>query len=153
MKSLEPVLHSLSGTTAVSPVLGFNMSFADLYRRNGLLKLDQAFLGFLHEGEPGLRVRLDHARVHSDSLNYKDESSLLIEIASWMDDFISKLFCIETEVHALAFRHHELAPLYSCKRQFVQRRARNKVSEEDVCTVDGIALEEKLTIEFKEPFS
>ncbi|MFB3081758.1 MAG: pyridine nucleotide-disulfide oxidoreductase, partial [Nitrosomonadaceae bacterium] len=153
MKSLEPALHSLSGTKAASPVLGFDMIFADLYRRDGLLKLDQAFLDFLQEGEPGLRARLDHARVHSASLNYKDESSLLIEIASWMDDFISKLFCIETEVHALAFRHHELAPLYSCKRQFVQRRARNKVSEEDVSTVDGVALEEKLTIEFKAPFS
>ncbi|MEE9580014.1 MAG: pyridine nucleotide-disulfide oxidoreductase, partial [Nitrosomonadaceae bacterium] len=122
MKSLEPALHSLSDTTAASPALGFDINFLDLYRRDGLLKLDQAFLDFLQDGDPELRTRFDHARTHCGALNNKDESGLLIEVASWMDDFISKLFCIETEVHALAFRHHELAPLYSCKRQFVQRR-------------------------------
>ena len=75
-------------------VLGFDMIFADLYRRTGLLKLDQSFLNFLSDGDPDLHTRLDHARSHSDSLNAKDESNLLIEIAPWLDDFISKLFCI-----------------------------------------------------------
>ena len=153
MKSLESALHSLSDTTATSPALGFDINFLDLYRRDGLLKLDQAFLDFLQDGDPKLRARLDHARTHCGALNNKDESGLLIEVASWLDDFVSKLFCIETEIHVLAARHHELAPLYSCKRQFVQRRAMNKVSEEDVSMVDGAALEEKLTIEFKAPFS
>ena len=153
MKSLESALHSLSDTTAASPALRFDMNFTDLYRRDGLLKLDQAFLDYLQEGDPELCSRLNHARTHCGSLNNKDESNLLIAIAPWVDDFISKLFCIESEVHSLAARHHELAPLYSCKRQFVQRRAMNKVSEEDVSMVDGAALEEKLTIKFKAPFS
>ncbi|TFH08066.1 MAG: pyridine nucleotide-disulfide oxidoreductase [Nitrosomonadales bacterium] len=153
MKSLEPVLDSTLGTTTDPLVLGFDMIFEDLYRRNGLLKLDQSFLNFLQEGEPDLHARFDHARSHCGTLNDKDESSLLIEIAPWVDDFISKLFCIEPEVQALSARHHELAPLYSCKRQFVQRRAMNKVSDEDVSMVDGIALEEKLAIEFEAPFS
>ena len=51
------------------------MAFADLYRREGLVKLDQAFLQFLGEGEAGLRIRLDHARAHPDSLDRKDGSS------------------------------------------------------------------------------
>ncbi|MGH8683909.1 MAG: FAD-dependent oxidoreductase, partial [Nitrosospira sp.] len=120
---------------------------------DGLIRLDQAFLDFLHEGEAGLRARLDHARAYPDSLDRKDESALLIEIAPWMEDFIARLFGIEKEVSALAARHHQLAPLYSCKRQFVQRRAMNKVSEAEADAVDGIALEEKLAAEFEMPFS
>ena len=84
------------------------------------------------KGKPGLRVRLDHARADPDRLDRKAESALLIEIAPWMEDFIARLFGIEKEVSALAARHHQLAPLYSCKRQFVQRRAMNKVSEAEL---------------------
>ncbi len=69
-----------------------------------------------------------------------------------MEDFIARLFGIEKEVAELAARHHQLAPLYSCKRQFVQRRAMNKVSEAELAGVDGIALEEKLAAEFGAPF-
>ncbi len=129
------------------------MVFADLYRRDGLVRLDHAFLEFLHEGEAGLRVRLDLARGNPDSLDRKAESALLIEIAPWMEDFIARLFGIEKEISALAARHHQLAPLYSCKRQFVQRRAMSKVSETEAVAVDGIALEEKLAAEFEAPFS
>ena len=134
MTNLESVLSSAAATAAATPVLGFDMVFADLYRRDGLVKLDQAFLDFLREGDAGLRIRLDHARAHPDELDPKDESALLIELAPWTEDFIARLFGIETEVRALAARHHELAPLYSCKRQFVQRRAMNKVSEASMLT-------------------
>ncbi len=153
MINLEPALPSTAMTAVASPILGFDMIFADLYRRDGLVKLDQAFLNFLQEGETGLRIRLDYARAHPDDLDPKDESALLIELAPWMEDFIARLFGIETEVHTLAARHHELAPLYSCKRQFVQRRAMNKVSEAEILTADGVVLEQKLVSEFGSPFS
>src|SRR6188768_3536308 len=152
MTSLQSALHT-EPATATFPVLGFDMAFADLYRRDGLVRLDQAFLDFLHEGEPGLRVRLDLARANPDSLDRKDEAALLIEVAPWMEDFVARLFGIEKEVGALAARHHQLAPLYACKRQFVQRRAMNKVSEAEAAAVDGVALEGKLVAEFEEPFS
>ncbi|WP_025041969.1 FAD-dependent oxidoreductase [Nitrosospira briensis] len=153
MTSLQLARHPVPENAAPSPVLGFGMAFADLYRREGLVRLDQAFLEFLHEGEAGLRVRLDHARAHPDSLDRKAEAALLIEVAPWMEDFIARLFGIEREVSALAARHHQLAPLYSCKRQFVQRKAMSKVSEAEAAAVDGIALEEKLVAEFEAPFS
>ena len=153
MTSLQLALHPVPENAAPSPVLGFGMAFADLYRREGLVRLDQAFLEFLHEGEAGLRIRLDHARAHPDSLDRKAEAALLIEVAPWMEDFIARLFGIEREVSALAARHHQLAPLYSCKRQFVQRKAMSKVSETEAAAVDGIALEEKLVAEFEAPFS
>ncbi|PTR16644.1 pyridine nucleotide-disulfide oxidoreductase [Nitrosospira sp. Nsp2] len=153
MTSLQLASNPLSATNVIPPALGFGMDFTDLYRREGLLRLDQAFLEFLREGEEGLRLRLDHARAQPDSLDRKEEAALLIEIGPWMDDFIARLFGIEREVSALAARHHELSPLYSCKRQFVQRRATNKVSEAEIAQVDGIALEGKLAAELAEPFS
>ncbi|HEV7929701.1 MAG TPA: FAD-dependent oxidoreductase, partial [Nitrosospira sp.] len=153
MTSLQLASNPLSVTNLIPPALGFGMDFADLYRREGLVKLDQAFLEFLREGEEGLRLRLDHARAQPDSLDRKEEAALLIEIGPWMEDFIAKLFGIAKEVGILAARHHELAPLYSCKRQFVQRRAMNKVSEAEVAQVDGVALEGKLAAELGEPFS
>jgi len=42
-------------------VLGFDMTFADLYRRTGLLKLDQSFLNFLNDGDPDLHTRFEYA--------------------------------------------------------------------------------------------
>lgn len=153
MTSLQSALYSIPATAATSPILGFDIAFADLYRREGLVRLDRAFLDFLQQGEPGLRGRLDHARAYPDSLDRKAESALLIEVAPWMEDFIARLFGIEKEVGALAARHHELAPLYSCKRQFVQRRAMNKVSDAEAAAVDGVALEEKLAAAFEAPFS
>ena len=153
MKNIGSDSGTKFGEAGESLVLGFDINFADLYQRTGLLKLDHAFLNFLKDSDPDLYTRLDHARSHSDSLNAKDESSLLIEIAPLLDDFISKLFCIETEVQALSAHHHELAPLYFCKRQFVLRKAMNKVSDEDISKIDGSKLEKQLEIEFKEPFS
>src|SRR5688572_26306658 len=123
MTSLQLAPHPISATAMPSPILGFGMAFPDLYRREGLVRLDEAFLEFLGEGEPVLRASLDHARAYPDSLDRKAEAALLIEVAPWMEDFIARLFGIEKEVGVLASRHHQLAPLYSCKRQFVQRRA------------------------------
>jgi NADPH-dependent glutamate synthase beta subunit-like oxidoreductase/NAD(P)H-flavin reductase len=109
--------------------LGFGLSFEDLYDRDGLLRLDAAFLHFLAEADAGLRQRLEAARVAAPE--GKDESELLIALAPHVEDFLARLFGIEPEARALAAQHHELAPLYSVKRLFVQRRALHKVKPED----------------------
>ncbi|MDC8444585.1 MAG: FAD-dependent oxidoreductase [Nitrosomonas sp.] len=148
-------LDSLSFDPSIvrAPDFQFNMTVSDLYRRDGLLRLDQAFLDYLHEGDAPLYEKLKIAREQPDILQPKDESALLIEIAPWLDDFIAKLFNIETEINALAAKHHELAPLYFCKRQFVQRRAKGKVGADELAGIDGLALEEELSAEFDAPFS
>ena len=81
MKSLGKDSGSIAGTKGDSLILGFDMIFADLYRHAGILKLDQAFLNFLRESDSDLYTRFDYARSHSGSLNAKDESNLLIEVA------------------------------------------------------------------------
>src|SRR6266850_4231683 len=109
--------------------LRFGVSFADLYERDGLIRIDQAFLGFLGEADAVLRDRLIGSRAKPPV--GKEESDLLVALAPHVEDFLAKLFGIEAEAGALAARHHELAPLYSVKRQFVQRRALHKVKPGD----------------------
>jgi NADPH-dependent glutamate synthase beta subunit-like oxidoreductase/NAD(P)H-flavin reductase len=100
-----------------------------LYEREGLLRVDAAFLAFLGEADGGLRERLLGARAEAPS--GRSESELLVALAPHVEDFLARLFGIEREARALAERHNELAPLYSVKRLFVQRRALHKVKPED----------------------
>ncbi|HEY8067320.1 MAG TPA: FAD-dependent oxidoreductase, partial [Burkholderiales bacterium] len=118
--------------------LRFGLSFRDLYERDGLLRLDGAFLSFL---DLVLQKRLLEAR--SNPPSGKTESDLLIALAPHLEDFLAQLFGIEVEAQALAARHHELAPLYSVKRLFVQRHALHKVKLEDA-TPDGYAFSTEL---------
>ena len=106
--------------------LGFNITFEDLYERDGLIRVDQAFLGFL---DSGMRDRIVDARKTFPAK--KQEAELLVALAPHVEDFLAKLFGIEAEARALAAKHNELAPLWAVKRQFVQRRALNKVKPED----------------------
>lgn len=143
----------LNASAAPIPDFQFDMTLPELYHRDGLFKLDLAFLDFLKSGDAALHEKLKIAREQPDALQAKDESALLIAVAPWLDDFIARLFGIEAEVKALTARHHELAPLYFCKRQFVQRRAKGKVKADELAGIDGLALEKELTTEFGEPFS
>src|SRR6266496_1441497 len=123
--------------------LAHGLSFAELHERDGLARLDAAFLDHLGAAESALRPQLEAARA-APSLDSKAESALILEIAPHLDDFLAELFGIETEFRTLAARHNELAPLYAVKRQFVQRRAANKVKPEEAANLDGPALEAEL---------
>jgi len=108
--------------------LGFDIRFSDLYEREGLMRVDAAFLAFVREADTALHDRLLAARTTNPGK--KEGSDLLVALAPQVEDFLPKLFGIEDEARALAARHNELAPLYSVKRLFVQRRALHKVKPE-----------------------
>src|SRR5262249_47977842 len=110
--------------------LGLGIRFSDLYEREGLARVDAAFLDFLGQGDAALRDRLVAARANPPAAA-KEESDLLIAAAPHVEDFIAQLFGIQAEAQALAAKHHELAPLYSVKRLFVQRRAMHKGKPQD----------------------
>jgi len=121
--------------------LGFGISFPDLYSREGLLRVDRAFVAFLGEADGALRDRLVTARTALPAGG--TPSQLMIALAPHVEDFVARLFGIETEARALAEKHNELAPLYSVKRLFVQRRALHKVKPEDA-RPDGFAFTTEL---------
>jgi NADPH-dependent glutamate synthase beta subunit-like oxidoreductase/NAD(P)H-flavin reductase len=124
--------------------LNHGLSFADLYDREGLVRLDRAFIAHLVETDGELHDQLMTARRDPDAVDRLDESNLLVELAPHLEDFISELFGIEAEVQGLQARHHDLAPLYSVKRLFVQRRAVKAVKEADAAAIDGPGLAHEL---------
>src|SRR5260370_41110758 len=102
--------------------LKHGLAFADLYDRDGLVRLDRAFVAHLAATDTSLHDRLMTARAEPDGIDRKVESDLLVDLAPHIEDFTGDLFGISVEVRALQARHDKLAPLYSVKRLFVQRR-------------------------------
>jgi NADPH-dependent glutamate synthase beta subunit-like oxidoreductase/NAD(P)H-flavin reductase len=136
----------LNQATDLSLRAGF--SFADLYTRDGLLRLDQAFIDDLAGADALLHAQLMAARQADNPLEARLESELLLELAPHLDDFIAQFFGIETEVRALSSRHQELAPLYRVKRLFVQRKAMHKYKADAAAAIDGDAAGAKLAVLF-----
>jgi hypothetical protein len=128
--------------------LAHGLAFEDLYRRAGLVRLDGHFVGFLETADSALAGRLRAGRADPDALDAKAESQLLLDIAPHLERFLAQLFGITDEVLALAGRHDELAPLYTVKRQFVQRRAGTRIKPAEAEALDGEALERELTALF-----
>ena len=133
--------------------LGFSFSFSDLYARAGLVRVDAAFLRYLGEGDADLAERLLAARARPETLTKQAESELLIALAPTLEDFVAALFGIQAEVEALSARHAALAPLYTIKRLFVQRRAMHKIKPDEAARLDGAALEARLVSYFGLAFS
>ena len=133
--------------------LAHGLSFNDLYHRDGLLSLDGAFLQALAAADSALQQQLVAARANPDALAAKQESELLIALAPHVDDFVGGLFGIGKDVQALSARHNELAPLYSCKRLFVQRKALHKYKADAAAAFDGAALNSELAAMFGGNFS
>ena len=139
-------------STPPLPPLAFGLAFADLYAREGLVRLDAAFLKWLADAEPALQERFAAARGRPAALEYKAEAELLIEVAPHLDRFVAKLFGIEDEWQELAESHHRLAPLFRVKRKFVQRRAMLKVKADEAATLDGEALHRDVEQRLGAPF-
>jgi NADPH-dependent glutamate synthase beta subunit-like oxidoreductase/NAD(P)H-flavin reductase len=124
--------------------LGFGLRFEDLYSRDGLVRLDCCFVDVLKVRDADLHNRLMAARAAPDQVAGKAESDLIVELAPALEDFIAELFGIASEARVLEARHQALAPLYTVKRLFVQRRATKKYSPEQAAAFDGQALRAEL---------
>jgi len=134
-------------------VTGPGPDFDDLYRREGLVKLDRQFLAGLEQFDPALHDRLVSARAEPSAVSVKQESELLLALVPYLEHFIAGLFGIETEVKTLSARHHEQAALFDVKRLFVQRKAMHKYKLQEATGFDGPMLERELSLAFGEPFS
>ena len=124
--------------------LAFGLRFADLYSVEGALAIDQRFGAHLRAVDAALAERLAAARAAPDTLPRKDEAALLIDVAPHVEDFLAQLFDIESDVRELEARHHEWAPVFAVRRQFVQRKAMNAHKPDVAMTFDGAALRAQL---------
>ncbi len=133
--------------------LAFGFAFEDLYAREGLVRLDGAFLDYLKAADPAPCERLIAARENPVSLTRKQASELIIAVAPYLEDFIGQLFGIEADLRDLQARHHALAPLYAVKRKFVQRKAVTSISRDEAMLLDGEALAADLEALFDAPLT
>ncbi|MBV9770470.1 MAG: FAD-dependent oxidoreductase, partial [Bryobacterales bacterium] len=133
--------------------LGFSLKFEDLYVREGLLKLDEAFLNQLLVSDIGLHVQLVDARVNPGVRTPKEQSELMIALAPHVEDFLGELFGITTEVQALQAKHNALAPFFAFKRKFVQKRAISGVTKDQAEAIDGPGLALDLEAIFNQPLT
>ena len=131
--------------------LSFGFAFEDLYRREGLEKIDAAFRAYLRAADASLDDRLTAARSDgAASLAAKQRSELIVELAPSVEDFIGELFGIGPELRALTARHHDFAPLLSVKRRFVQKKAITGMTPEKAAALDGPAAGAALEALFNE---
>src|ERR1700716_3407363 len=128
----------------IALALKHGLTFPDLYDRDGLIRLDRAFVAHLASADTALHDRLMTGRAEPDALDRKAESDLLVDLAPYLEDFLGDLFGIAGEVRALQARHDKLAPLYSVKRLFVQRRAVKEIKEPDAARLNGHKLGQEL---------
>ncbi len=125
----------------------------ELYEREGLVKLDGIFLKELRETAPELCERLLAARENPPAAHTKAGSELIIALAPYVEDFIGKLFDIESDLSRLQRKHSELAPLYAIKRKFVQRKALTGFTAESASEIDGFAVGRELETLMEEPLT
>ncbi len=124
--------------------LAHGLAFEDLYRREGLARLDARFLEFLGAADAALAGRLAAARAAPESIAAKDESALILALAPQLERFVAGLFGVAAELEDLAEHHRETTPIYHVKRQFVQRRAAARIKPEEAAAFDGASLEREL---------
>ena len=109
-----------------SLALAHGLRFEDLYSREGLQRIDAAFVDTLREADAALAQRLTDARANASgeaAPGARDEAALLIEIGPHLDAFVGRLFGIGDALSALRDAHHALDPLYEVKLKFVRREA------------------------------
>ncbi|HEY4168115.1 MAG TPA: FAD-dependent oxidoreductase [Reyranella sp.] len=132
---------------ALGPSLKYGLSFHDLHDREGLARLDAAFVAWLKDANVEAHARLMAARTAPEKLAVKDEANLLIELARPLEDFVGSLFGVTEEAAALRAVHVKLAPLYDCKRLFVQRYVTRAIKAAVAASLDKPCVELPVKIE------
>lgn len=131
--------------------LAYGFTFEELYTQEGIVRLDGIFLEYLSEIDEILADRLIQGR---HTLPFSQAmSALLLDLAPYVEDFLSQLFPIQREVADLQSQAYALAPLYQCKRQFVQRMVAKTFSKEDALQFDEQSLKQALSDLIGQPYT
>ena len=117
--------------------LAFGLTFEDLYRLDGIERVDAAWHRFLDTHRPALATRYRAARQNPDALGPRNEAALLIEAGPILDAFIGELFGIGEALETLTAAHTRLEPLYRVKWKFVKRQALLGVSAQALVAFDA----------------
>jgi NADPH-dependent glutamate synthase beta subunit-like oxidoreductase/NAD(P)H-flavin reductase len=137
------------------PELNLNgFTFPELFRPEGLNRLDQVFLGQLKQQYPDLHTKLIAYRAKTNAFTSLEISELLISCASILENFLASLFQIEEAVAISRAKTTSQNPISLFKKYFVLRRAKKELAKanisQDVTKLqDFTKLNEWLTAELK----
>lgn len=96
-----------------------SLTFQDLFTSQGLQQLDQDFLKFLHQADPGLYHHLLEYRQRTLTLSTIQTSEMLIALAIQLEYFIAKLLGIETDVASSQNHTQEKNPIALFRKDFL----------------------------------
>ena len=133
--------------------LAWGFTFEDLYRREGLVRIDGRFVDFLRGADVALFNRFMEARATPGALSRKQNADLIVDLAPHVEDFVAELFGIGPAVRELQARHGAFEPLLALKRKFVQKKAISGVTPEQAAALNGVALAAELECLFNDPLT
>lgn len=93
----------------------------DLYSVEGIQRIHDAFLTFLHNSDDAAYQLLQHTYQNYDVMPSFEKEDVCLKIGPFVEMFIMNLFCINTNVEALQKRNQDLINVSKVKRLFIQR--------------------------------
>lgn len=96
-----------------------SLSFQDLFTSEGLQQLDQDFLSYLHQSDPGLHHHLLEYRRGVSTLSTVQTSEFLISLAIQVEHFIAQLLNIKTEVAISQTQTLQKNPIALFRKEFL----------------------------------
>lgn len=99
--------------------LQYDLSFEELYEREGLKKIDLFFLKYLKNIDESLYQ--DYLIHRSDKGSDENKSVFLVEIGKILDHFIIELFNIQPEDNFLKSNLSDIKKIYDFRRQYIQK--------------------------------
>jgi NADPH-dependent glutamate synthase beta subunit-like oxidoreductase/NAD(P)H-flavin reductase len=115
----------------------FELTAANLYAHESILRLDELFLRWLSDQDTAVAARLLAARSNPELLARSEESLLWLTLAPRVDDFIAGLFGVGDAIANLRRRQQDLEVVFEVRRRFVQRHVLRKVTPEQAAHIDG----------------
>jgi len=118
---------SILELNTINELNGF--SYADLFKPEGLQRLDQAFLAFLHKKQASLAENFLAYRLELKPFSALESSELLLAAAPILEAFILKLFNLEDEAHFLQTKTLSHNPVVIFKKHFLLRRIKKQLHQ------------------------
>ena len=107
------------------------IKFPDLYKREGLLLIDEDFQKFLEDVDVVLAKEFSLLKENAKQFNQKEEANILIAVAKVLEQFLANLFGILEENQDLKEFHESLALIYKVKKDFIQRKVARQCNKDD----------------------
>lgn len=109
--------------------------------RQDCLKLQQDFVAFVAQGDAALAQRYE-----------RGDETTLGDLVPHLEDFLGNLFGITADIHHLQHQHQVLAPLFTCRRNFIQRRALKKYAPQALESWDADGARARLCALLNAPY-